>query len=425
MLKNSSKRIIIYSVVVFVLTLSLGSSMVIAEITPFLQQEQEEDMEFDSLEKLQDVIMILENYYVDEVDRDDLVEHAIQGMLSELDEYSHYMTQEEFQDQQEEISGEYGGIGLQVITIDGELTVVSPFRDTPGDRAGIQAEDIIKEVNGEATSELGQERSVDKMRGEPDTSVELLIYRESTDEEFTVEITREIIEIPFVSGEMETEQIGYISLTQFMENVGERLTEKIDELIAEGAEALILDLRGNPGGLLDESVKAASNFIEDDEIVTVRSRFGDETWVTYDEIEAVDLPMVVLIDGGSASGSEILAGAIQDLERAQLVGTSTFGKGSVQNLMPLEDGTAIKFTWANFYLPSGRALYEDSIHPDVEVEIEELVEAQEEIEEEYGDLEELSEEEIEELDIPTIELDIEDDIQLETAIEILESEYLN
>ncbi len=397
-----NKRKIIFtilSITLFVLPgLLLSSGNVYGQNFNLFLQEEELDSEY--LDKLNQVIAMIDAYYVEEKSTEELIENAIQGMVGNLDEYSHYLTEQEFEEQQFQMEGEYGGIGLRVLTIDEELTIVAPIPGTPGERAGLQSGDIILEVNGKPTSEMSQERAVDLMRGEEGTSVELLIGREDKDP-FSVEIIRERIEIPYVTGEMETDRIGYISITQFMDEVGLKLENKIKELDDEGAEALILDLRNNPGGLLPEAINSASNFIEEGELLTVKSRMGEESWYASDDIQSVDLPLVVLINKGSASGSEIVAGALQDYERAKLVGTTTFGKGSVQTLLPLDDGTAIKLTTANFYLPSGVNIYEQGVNPDVKVELD--VPEEDEIIPEENDVE---------------------DKQLQKAVEILEQEYL-
>jgi carboxyl-terminal processing protease len=276
----------------------------------------------------------------------------------------------------EGFSGEYGGIGVVVTMRDDKLTVVSPFDGTPGGKAGLQGGDVIKEVNGEPTAEMTMQKAVSRMKGKPGTNVTLTIFRETEKEEgenetkeFEVEITRANIEVPFTSAEMKGDNIGYIQLTQFIENSGTKIKSELDKLRSEGAEAFILDLRRNPGGLLGEAVGVASNFFDGGKVVTVRDRNGKEDIRRATaEIKATDAPLVVLVNGESASASEIIAGAVQDRNRATVVGTQTFGKGVVQNVIPLSDGSAVRLTTARYYTPDGNYINEKGIKPDIEIE---------------------------------------------------------
>lgn len=354
MFKNKKKFI---AVLLIIFVLSVGGFKVLAdELTP--------------LQNLQNVIYLIDNYYVEDKNLDELVDSAISGMLKELDPYSSYLSPGEYEDMQIEFDGEFGGIGIVITVREEKLTIVSPIKNTPGDRADLQAGDVIKAINGNLTSKMSQDKAVDLMRGEPGTDVTLTISREDT-EDFEVEITRANIEVPYVEHNMETDRIGYLTINQFAKDVGYDTQKALKDLKSQGAEAIILDLRSNPGGILEESIKVASNFIEDGEVVTVKSRTKeDEVYNTVSDIEAVDLPMIVLINQGSASASEIVAGAITDYNRGILLGKKTFGKGTVQTVIPMGDGSALRLTTARYYTPDGTFIHDEGIEPNVEVEFD-------------------------------------------------------
>ncbi len=354
MFKNKKK---IIAVLLIIFVLSVGGFKVIAdELTP--------------LQNLQNVIYLIDNYYVEDKDLDELVDSAISGMLNELDPYSSYLSPDEYEEMQIEFDGEFGGIGIVITIREEKLTIVSPIKNTPGDKANLQAGDVIKAINGNLTSKMSQDKAVDIMRGKPGTDVTLTISREDT-EDFDVEITRANIEVPYVEHSMETDKIGYLSINQFAKDVGYDTQKALKDLKSQGAEALILDLRSNPGGILEESVKVASNFIEDGKVVTVKSRTkDDEVFNTVSDIGAIDLPMIVLINQGSASASEIVAGAIADYNRGILLGMKTFGKGTVQTVIPMGDGSALRLTTARYYTPNGTFIHEEGIEPNVEVEFD-------------------------------------------------------
>ncbi len=354
MFKNKKK---IIAVLLIIFVLSVGGFKVIAdELTP--------------LQNLQNVIYLIDNYYVEDKNVDELVDSAISGMLKELDPYSSYLSPDEYEEMQIEFDGEFGGIGIVITIREEKLTIVSPIKNTPGDRADLQAGDVIKAINGKLTSKISQDKAVDLMRGEPGTNVTLTISREDT-EDFDVEITRANIEVPYVEHNMETDRIGYLSINQFAKDVGYDTQKALEDLKSQGAEAVILDLRTNPGGILEEAVNVASNFIEDGKVVKVKSRTKeDEVFNTVSDIEAVDLPMIVLINEGSASASEIVAGAISDYNRGILLGKKTFGKGTVQTVIPMGDGSALRLTTARYYTPDGTFIHEKGIKPNVEVEFD-------------------------------------------------------
>jgi carboxyl-terminal processing protease len=316
--------------------------------------------------------------YVDtnESGYDSLIRHAMSGMLQNLDPYSQYMDAEEYQGMKDDTAGSFGGIGIVISMKDGLLTVVSPMEDTPGFRAGILSGDIIVEVAGQETREMGLSESVKLMRGAPGTEVQIKTLRPSTHEVKDITITREEISVVSVK-DVKTVQdgIGYIRITQFNEPTGGRLREELEKLSDEGLTGLVLDLRGNPGGLLTAAAEVAELFLPRGELIVftkgreadMENRLFKSSGLTH--YTARDFPMVILVNGGSASASEIVAGALQDHKRAMLVGEKTFGKGSVQSLLPLEDGSAIKLTTAKYYTPSERVIHEKGIDPDYVVEM--------------------------------------------------------
>ncbi len=354
MFKNKKKLIAILLVLTVI---TVGGYKVLAdELTP--------------LNNLQNIIYLIDNFYVEDKNLDELVDSAINGMLQDLDPYSSYLSPDEYEEMQVEFEGEFGGIGIVITVRENKLTIVSPIKNTPGARADLKAGDVIKAIDGQLTSEISQQKAVDLMRGEPGTHVTLTILR-GEEEEFDVDITRANIEVPYVEHNMETDNIGYVSIAQFAKDVGYKTEEAINDLESQGAQALILDLRSNPGGILDEAVKVASNFIDQGQVVTVKSRRSDdEVFNVKSDIEATDLPVIVLINEGSASASEIVAGAISDTDRGKLLGQKSFGKGTVQTVIPLGDGSALRLTTARYYTPDGTFIHEKGIEPDYLVEFQ-------------------------------------------------------
>jgi carboxyl-terminal processing protease len=334
-------------------------------------REEQQAGDYTKADAFQDVMFLLQNYYVEDVDFETLIEGAIDGMLNKVDRYSYFMSASEYEEMQQEYEGHYGGIGIVITMRDNKLTIVSPIKNTPGEKAGLRAGDIIAAIDGEETAEMSQMKAVNMMRGEENTDVILTIKRGDEDP-FDVEITRKDIEVPYVETEMKTEEIGYISLSQFIENVGTDVEKAVADLKEQGARGIILDLRNNPGGLLNESVNVASVFLNKGVVVSVRQK--DETERVLDVNQDIDsdtqIPLIVLINKGSASASEIVAGAVQDYDRAKLMGTTTFGKGVVQSVVPLKDGSAVSLTTARYYTPDGNYIHEKGIEPDLEVELD-------------------------------------------------------
>ncbi|MFW6016397.1 MAG: S41 family peptidase [bacterium] len=334
------------------------------------------DLIFDAFNEVFTYIL---NYHADENTVDDLLRGAMKGMVDSLDRYSEYLTAEQYEDMQLEYEGHFGGIGI-VITPD--LTIISPIKGTPGEAAGLQAEDEIIAIDGELTENMTQAEGVEMMRGEPGTEVTLTIRRKGMEESFEEKIIRADIEIPYVEWEMKNDEIGYISIAQFVQNVGEKVETAIRELEDEGAKAVILDLRSNPGGLIGEAIEVSSSFLSKKDVVSVRSKIGsNEVYRTKDGIYSTELPLVVLINQGSASGSEIVAGAIQDYERGILMGKKSFGKGSVQSLLPLVDGSAIKLTTGKYFTPADRDIHEKGVEVDIEIDYDPEYEGDNQLEE--------------------------------------------
>ena len=310
--------------------------------------------------------------YVDPVDDKDLVENSINGMLTGLDPHSSYMNAKAFRDMQVQTKGEFGGLGIEVTQDNGFIKVISPIDDTPASKAGIKAGDIITALDGKTVQGLSLQDAVDKMRGAPNSKITLTIKREGVDKPIEVSMLREVIHIQVVKQRMEPDGIGYIRLSQFTEQADAGLKQAVKTLKQQSGgklRALILDLRNNPGGLLDQAVAVSGDFINQGEIVSTRARHTEDAqrWDAKASDILDGVPLVVLINGGSASSSEIVAGALQDHHRAVLLGTRSFGKGSVQTVIPLPGNGAMRLTTARYYTPSGRSIQGLGIAPDVTV----------------------------------------------------------
>jgi carboxyl-terminal processing protease len=310
--------------------------------------------------------------YVDPVTDKDLVENAINGMLTGLDPHSSYMNAKQFRDMQVQTKGEFGGLGIEVTQEDGFIKVVSPIDDTPASKAGIKAGDIITALDGKTVQGISLQDAVDKMRGAPNSKITLTVKREGVDKPLDISMLREIIHIQVVKARMEPDGIAYIRLTQFTEQADAGIRDALKKLKQESGgkvKAVILDLRNNPGGLLDQAVAVSEDFIPRGEIVSTRARHSEDgqRWDAKGDDITGGLPLVVLINGGSASSSEIVAGALQDHHRAVLLGQRSFGKGSVQTVIPLPGNGAMRLTTARYYTPSGRSIQGLGISPDVPV----------------------------------------------------------
>jgi carboxyl-terminal processing protease len=329
---------------------------------------------YHNLELFGDVFEKIRSDYVEKPDEQKLVEAAINGMLGSLDPHSSYMDAKSFRDMQVQTRGEFGGLGIEVTQEDGLIKVVTPIDDTPASRAGILSGDIISAIDGENVQGLSLNQAVDKMRGAPDTSVTLKILRGSNKDPQDIKLTRAVIQIKSVRDRQEGDDIGFIRITQFNEQTFEGVRAAIQkfqtDIPAAKFKGYILDLRNNPGGLLDQSIAVVNCFLDRGEIVSTRGRNADETmrYNAHPGDLSKGKPVVVLINGGSASASEIVAGALQDHKRATILGTRSFGKGSVQTIIPLgQNNGAVRLTTARYYTPSGRSIQAKGIDPDVTV----------------------------------------------------------
>src|SRR5277367_2768815 len=312
--------------------------------------------------------------YVEKPDDSQLVESAIDGMLAGLDPHSSYMDPKSFRDMQVQTRGEFGGLGIEVTMEDGLVKVVAPIDDTPAAKAGIMASDIITQLDDEAVQGLTLNQAVDKMRGPVNTKIKLTIMRKGADKPIEVSIMRDVIRVKSVRSHPEGEDVGYIRITQFNEQTTDGLKQAINDLNnqlgADKIKGYIVDLRNNPGGLLDQAISVSDTFLDKGEIVSTRGRNPEETqrFNAKPGDLAKSKPVILLINGGSASASEIVAGALQDHKRATLIGTRSFGKGSVQTIIPLGSGNgALRLTTARYFTPSGKSIQAKGISPDLEV----------------------------------------------------------
>src|SRR3954470_8372692 len=319
-----------------------------------------------------DVFERVRSDYVEKPDDAKLVESAINGMLAGLDPHSSYMDSKSFRDMQVQTRGEFGGLGIEVTMEDGLIKVVAPIDETPAAKAGIMANDIITHLDDEPVQGLTLNQAVEKMRGPVNTKIKLKVMRKGQDKPVEVAITRDVIRVRSVRSRLE-DDVGFIRITQFNEQTTEGLKKAITDLSAQAGDKLkgfIIDLRNNPGGLLDQAISVSDAFLEKGEIVSTRGRNAEET--QRFNSRAGDLtknkPVIILINGGSASASEIVAGALQDHRRATVIGTRSFGKGSVQTIIPLGSGNgALRLTTARYFTPSGRSIQAKGIVPEIEV----------------------------------------------------------
>ncbi len=304
----------------------------------------------------------------------ELVHAALRGMLQSLDEHSQFMDADQFSDLQDDTAGQFGGLGVVVGVRENVLTIVAPMENTPGFRAGLLAGDRILAIDGEATEGLSLSDAVRKMRGEPGTRIELRIGREGADEPFDVELVRAVISPPSVTdARMLDDGIGYLRIAQFNEPAADAVADAIRTLQGEGMHALVLDLRNNPGGLLRSAIEVAQHFLPRGALVVYTQGRDERQRQTFNARRTgryQDLPMVILVNRGTASAAEIVAGALQDHGRAMLIGEQTFGKGSVQTVLPLQDGSAIRLTTARYYTPGEQVIDGRGVEPDVRVVID-------------------------------------------------------
>ena len=347
----------------------LFSSLLWAQDTP---ATGEGDLPLNELRTFVEVMERIKNAYVEPIDDKTLLENAIRGMLANLDPHSAYLTAESFQELQESTSGEFGGLGIEVGMEDDQLGVISPIDDTPAFAAGIEAGDLILKIDGQLTKGMSLMQAVEKLRGKPGTTVTLTIGREHR-APFDVKLKRAVIKTRSVRGQLLEENYGLLRISQFQTNTGKEVGKALQQLAKDNGQpltGLVLDLRNNPGGVLQAAAEVADHFLSKGVIVYTEGRIpnsqmsfsaGPQTSV------GSHVPLVVLINGGSASASEIVAGALQDHKRAVILGTNSFGKGSVQTILPLNDERGVKLTTALYFTPSGRSIQAQGIEPDIQV----------------------------------------------------------
>ncbi|MEY4386085.1 MAG: Carboxy-terminal processing protease CtpA precursor [Verrucomicrobiota bacterium] len=371
------KRRILYGLLTGILTVNL---IIGATVYLHSAESSQKDSAYPSLEMFSVVMERVRRDYVDgaKLSYRDLVRSALKGMLNDLDPHSEFMEPEKFKDLQSDTEGKFGGIGVVVSLKDDRLTVVAPMEDTPGFKAGIRTGDIIERIEGKSTDHLGVGDAVKILRGEPGTEVSITVYRPSTKESKDYKLKREEIKVDMVkdiNGKREfplgENKIGYVRITQFGEKTSDELESALKKLKAQGMRGLVIDLRWNPGGLLDQAVGVCEKFLPRGQlVVTTEGRSPSQSSVRKaagrgDELDGA--PIAVLINAGSASASEIVSGCLQDLKRAIIVGERSFGKGSVQSIIELNDGCALRLTTAKYYTPSHKVIHEKGISPNIQV----------------------------------------------------------
>lgn len=399
--------------------------------TPVLGGESYED-----LRVFAEALSMVQKSYVEETKTRDLVYGAIKGMLSELDPHSNFMSPDTYKEMQVDTKGEFGGLGIQISVKDKKLVVIAPIEDTPAWRAGIKAGDHIFKIDNELTKDLTLEDAVKKMRGPKDTKITLTIVREGEQEPLEFTVVRDIIKIKSVKHKMLSGDIGYVRLTQFQERTGDDLENALKDLEKRNIKSLILDLRNNPGGLLKVAVQISEVFLKEGKlVVSVKGRDGEkEEYLSSSNKVREEYPIVVLVNEGSASASEIVAGALQDWGRGIVLGTQTFGKGSVQTVFTLSDGSGMRLTTAKYYTPKGISIQNTGITPDIvvkpvkkETEVEQKAVREKDLKKHLGnetvpaeeEKQNSGSEEEEQERVLGEEIAEEEDIQLQRAVDLL------
>jgi carboxyl-terminal processing protease len=388
-----------------------------------------ENEDYEKFRIFTDVVGIVKENYTEEVDTEELIYGAVKGMLRGLDPHSSFLTRDEYSEMQVDTKGAFGGIGIEIGIKEGVLTVISPIEDTPAFRAGVKAGDMIIKINDKLTKDMTLSDAVKLMRGPKGTDVTIWIMREGFDELKPFELTRAIIKIKSVRSRVLEEGFGYVRIAQFQENTTTELEKALKEFASKtgGLKGLVLDLRNNPGGLLQQAVRVSDLFLKSGVIVSTKGRAPGQD-MSFEAKSAgthTGFPIIVIVNHGSASASEIVAGALQDHDKAVILGTRTFGKGSVQTIIPLADGSAVRLTTSKYYTPSGTSIQAKGIEPDIVVGEE----VREHIKEE--DLEGHLEEEAPPEDEEKIKVEEKtaarvggEDIQLKRALDYLKSWYI-
>ncbi len=423
--KGTGKR----TILIFIIIVAVASAGISIGRWTVTSVNAEGDI-YEELKLFSEAISLVRKNYVEEVKPKDLIYGSIKGMLGSLDPHSSFMTPEQYKEMQVDTKGEFGGVGIQIGIKDGMLTVIAPIEDTPAYKAGIKAGDKIIKINGDFTKDMSLQDAVSKMRGVPSSTVKITILREGWKETRDFTITREIIKIKSVKWRTLEDGIGYIKINQFQEQTSSDLSQAMNKLQQDHIHSLVLDLRNNPGGLLNSAIDVTSQFLPSGKLVVfIKDKKGEK--IEYKSGKSNNnaaLPMVVLVNQGSASASEIVAGALKDWNRAVIIGTQTFGKGSVQSVVPLTDGSALKLTTAKYYTPKGVSIQTTGITPDILVKAElkngdkgRPVIREKDLDRHLKNGEDIEDKSSEPEEIIPIEIDEKDDTQLQRAIDVLKT----
>jgi carboxyl-terminal processing protease len=409
MLQRMKDRRILLLIVAAAL-LSVFTGGVMAKRLPFQGEA------YENLKVFTEVLSYIEANYVEEVEPEKLMQGAIRGMLRTLDPHSSFMPQDVYREMQVETEGRFGGLGIEITVRDDVLTIVAPIEGTPAFRAGLQAGDQIVKIEGESTKEMSLIDAVKKLRGPEGTTVTISMFRKGFTDPQDVTLTRAVIQIKSVRWKRLPDDIGYVKLRSFQKTSTEELEEALQDLEEQRIRGLVLDLRNNPGGLLEQAISVSDEFLEAGKlIVYTKGRLASQNMKGFSKNERAHLgyPLAILVNGGSASASEIVAGALQDLGRATIIGSQSFGKGSVQTIIPLSDGSGLRLTTAKYYTPKGREINGKGITPDIMIEEPQPTQEQEEGKQEAGRSRRL---------MPLPGDDLTNDIQLQKAVEFLKAQ---
>jgi carboxyl-terminal processing protease len=356
----------------FACLLLLAAGPALAKDPALDEQARQQGVPVDDLRVFSEVMERIQSAYIEEVDDKTLLRNAIRGMLNELDPHSAYLTPDQFKDLEASTSGEFGGLGIEVTMENGFVKVVSPLDNTPASKAGLKAGDLILKIDDQMVKQLSLSEAVDLMRGEPGSEITLSVLSKGENQPRSITLERAVISIESVRHRMLEPGYGYVRITQFQSNTGEQTRSALEGMKQDGLQGLVLDLRNNPGGVLGSAIDVADLMLDDGLIVYTEGRAqGSRSNYAAQAGDLIrDVPVVVLVNSGSASASEIVAGALQDHGRAIIMGQRTFGKGSVQTVLPLHDDRALKLTTARYYTPDGRSIQAEGIEPDIEVTVD-------------------------------------------------------
>ncbi|MDP8290051.1 MAG: S41 family peptidase [Candidatus Susulua stagnicola] len=344
---------------------------------------KDKDELYRELEIFAEGLVLIESKYVEEETAEDLIYGAMRGIALSLDPYSQFLTPDDYKNLLVETEGKFGGLGIEITMKHGLLTIISPIEDTPAWKAGIEAGDIIIKIDGEMTKDITLNGAVKQLRGDPGTKVILTVVRDESRKVEDITIVRGIIKIKDIKRPMILEDgVGYVKIGEFRESTSKDLSKALEKLDKEGLEALIIDVRNNPGGLLNSSIDISSKFLSNGEVVVSTDSRNEEKRIYRSEFfgkKYLNIPIVVLVNKGSASASEILAAALRENNRAVLIGETTFGKGSVQTILPLSDGSAMRLTTSKYYTPNGESIHEKGIEPDIIIPKENVEKTEEDV----------------------------------------------